>query len=112
MWRYFLAAVHDDGYLDSELSRGSRALIYHNRALPMLLALREIRRSLGIAETAEDRAKLKSLSDLVGHSICHPQDMAARAHVAQEEPMGDWAYRVQLGYGADLMNRDWQILLI
>lgn len=108
VWRYFLAAVHDDGYLDSELSRGSRALIYHNRALSMLLALREIRRSLGIAETAEDRTKLKSLSDLVGHSICHPQDMAARAHVVKEEPMGDWAYRVQLAYGADLMNRDWQ----
>jgi poly(beta-D-mannuronate) lyase len=108
VWRYFLAAVHDDGYLDSELSRGSRALIYHNRALSMLLALRQIRRALGIPETVEDRTKLKALSDLVGHSICHPQDMASRAHAANEETMGDWAYRVQLAYGADLMNQDWQ----
>jgi hypothetical protein len=22
--------------------------------------------------------------------------------------MGDWAYRVQLAYGTDFMNRDWQ----
>ena len=108
VWRYFLASIHDDGYLDSELSRGSRALIYHNRALSMLLALREIRRAMHIPETAEDRAKLKSLSDLVGHSICHPEDMAARAHVAREEPMGDWGYRVQQAYGTDLMNEDWQ----
>lgn len=78
VWRYFLATVHDDGYLDSELSRGSRALIYHNRALSMLLALREIRHALGIPETTEDRVKLKSLSDLVGHSICYPEDMAVR----------------------------------
>lgn len=108
VWRYFIAVVHDDGYLDSELSRGSRALVYHDRALSMLLALREIRRALHIPETVDDRAKLKSLSDLVGHSICHPQEMASRAGVANEEPLGDWAYRVQFAYGADLMNDDWQ----
>lgn len=108
VWQYFLASVHNDGYLDSELSRGSRALIYHNRALSMLLALREIRTALHISETAEDRTKLKALSDLVGHSICHPEEMAARAAVASEEPMGDWGYRVQQAYGADLMNKDWQ----
>lgn len=108
VWRYFLASVHDDGYLDSELSRGSRALIYHDRALSMLLSLREIRRALHIPETAEDRARLKSLSDLVGHSICHPEEMAERAHVRSEEPMGDWGYRAQQTYGADLMNKDWQ----
>ncbi|MBB5341383.1 alginate lyase family protein [Tunturiibacter gelidoferens] len=108
VWQYFLASVHDDGYLDSELSRGSRALIYHNRALSMLLALREIRSALHISETTEDRAKLKSLSNLVGHSICHPEEMAARAGVASEESMGDWGYRVQQAYGADLLNKDWQ----
>lgn len=108
VWRYFLSAVHDDGYLDSELSRGSRALIYHNRALSMLLALREIRAALHVSETPEDRTKLKALSDLVGHSICHPEDMAARAGVTSQEPLGDWGYRVQETYGADLMNKDWQ----
>lgn len=108
VWRYFLVSIHDDGYLDSELSRGSRALIYHDRALSMLLSLREIRKSLHIPDTAEDRARLKSLSDLVGRAICHPQEMAVRAHVPSEEPMGDWGYRVQQAYGADLMNEDWQ----
>lgn len=108
VWRYFLTSVHEDGYLDSELSRGSRALIYHNRALSMLLTLREIRKALHIPETAEDRVKLKSLSDLVGRSICHPEEMAARAGVESEEPMGEWGYRVQQAYGADLMNKDWQ----
>ena len=108
VWRYFVASVHDDGYLDSELSRGSRALVYHDRALSMLLALREIRRALHIPQTADDRAKLKSLSDLVGHSICRPHDMAVRAGVANEEPLGDWAYRVQFAYGGDLMNDDWR----
>jgi poly(beta-D-mannuronate) lyase len=108
VWRYFLSSVHDDGYLDSEVSRGSRALIYHNRALSMLLAMREARRALRIPETEADRVKLKALSDLVGRALCRPQEMAARAGVASEEPMGDWGYRVQQTYGADLMNNDWQ----
>jgi hypothetical protein len=63
---------------------------------------------LRIQETAEDRANLKALSDLVGHSICHPEAMAARAGVAEEEAMGDWGYRMQLAYGTDLWNADWQ----
>jgi hypothetical protein len=108
VWRYFLSSVHSDGYLDSELSRGSRALIYHNRALSMLLALREMRQALHIAETDEDRSKLKSLSDLVGRTLCHPEGMATRAAVASEEPLGDWGYRAQQAYGADLLNHDWE----
>ncbi|CAM2158679.1 Alginate lyase domain-containing protein (plasmid) [Pararobbsia alpina] len=108
VWRYFLASVHDDGYLDSELVRGSRALIYHDRALSMLLALREIRRTLHIPETAEDRSKLKALSDLVGRSICHPEQMATRAGVVSEEAIGAWGFRVQPTYGADLVNSDWR----
>lgn len=108
VWKYFLSSVHSDGYLDSELSRGSRALVYHNRALSMLLALRELRRALHIAETEEDRNKLKSLSDLVGHTLCHPEEMATRAGVTGEEPLGDWGFRVEQTYGADLLNKDWQ----
>ncbi len=108
VWRYFLSSVQKDGYLDSELSRGSRALIYHDRALSMLLALRELRKALHIPQTAEDHAKLEALSELVGRSICHPEDMAARAGVTSQEPLGDWGYRVQEVYGADLMSKNWQ----
>jgi poly(beta-D-mannuronate) lyase len=107
-WAYAMSAIHDDGYLDSELARGSRALIYHQYALSALLTLREARPALGIPIMSSEQARLKRLADLIGHSLCHPDEMAAKARVAKEEMPGDWGFREISAYGADLMDGDWQ----
>lgn len=109
VWTYFLQNVNPDGSLDSELARGQRALVYHNRALSMLMILRAERHALGIAETVVDRAKIKALADYVGRGICHPEELASRAAVDSIELLdGDYAYRASESFGADLLSKDWQ----
>jgi poly(beta-D-mannuronate) lyase len=108
VWAYAMSAIRDDGYLDSELARGSRALIYHQYALSALLTLREARLALGIPVLSSEQARLKRLADRIGHSLCHPDEMAATARVASEEMPGDWGFREIAAYGGDLLDGDWQ----
>ncbi|MDT2019448.1 alginate lyase family protein [Methylocella sp. CPCC 101449] len=109
VWAYFLQQINPDGSLASELARGKRALVYHNRALSMLMILRAQRRALGIPEKAVDHAKIKALADYVGHSMCFPDELATKVGVDRIEPMdGDYAFRASETFGSDLLNADWQ----
>jgi poly(beta-D-mannuronate) lyase len=107
VWADAMAAIRPDGTLPSELTRGSRALIYHQYALSALLTLRAARQALHATQTPEDARKLRLLADRVGASLCHPEQMAALAHVAQEEMPGEWGYREIAAFGGDLLGPDW-----
>ena len=106
-WKYAMSAIRDDGYLDSELARGSRALVYHQYALSALVTLREIRRALGLNPTQAEQRKLKLLADAIGKALCHPEEMSRAASAASQEKPGEWGFREIAAYGKDLMSPDW-----
>jgi hypothetical protein len=106
VWREAMAAIHDDGTIDVEVARSHRALIYHMFSLSATLVLRSARTALGQPETADDRHRLGLLADMIGRTLCDPREMERMAKATQEVP-GDWAYRVPIGYGSDLLNGDW-----
>jgi poly(beta-D-mannuronate) lyase len=108
VWANAMSQIQKDGYLEAELARGARALIYHQYALSALLTLRDARRALHLPDRPADTQKLRLLADRVGQSLCHPEQMAARAHAPQEEMPGEWGFREIAADGGDLMNADWQ----
>lgn len=105
-WHEAIAAIHDDGTIDSEMRRAHRALIYHMYSLSATLVLRSARAGLGRPATPQETARLALLANEIGKTLCDPSTMEGPAHAAQEIP-GDWAYRVPIGFGGDLLNADW-----
>lgn len=63
VWRFAVSAIDPRGYIGTEVSRGGRALIYHQFGLSALLMLREARRKLRIEDKAGDEQALTRLSD-------------------------------------------------
>jgi poly(beta-D-mannuronate) lyase len=105
-WRDAMAAIRDDGTVAGELARGHRALIYHMFSLSATLVLRSARKTLGIAESPADNARVKLLADQIGRALCDPHLLEVSAQVTQEIP-GDWAYRAPLGFGREILSSDW-----
>jgi hypothetical protein len=106
VWHEAMAAIHDDGTIDVEVARSHRALIYHMFSLSATLVLRSARTAFGQPETADDNHRLRLLADMIGRTLCDPREMERTAKAIQEVP-GDWAYRVPIGYGSDLLTGDW-----
>jgi len=106
VWREAMEAIHDDGTIDVEMARSHRALIYHMFSLSATLVLRSAREALGYWGTSQDNGRLRRLADNIGRTLCDQHEMERAAKAVQEIP-GDWAYRVPIGYGADLLNSDW-----
>jgi poly(beta-D-mannuronate) lyase len=106
VWQSALMAIRGDGLIDAELARGQRALIYHMFSFSAVSTLRAAREAFGYPTSPAEKARLKLLSDAIGHSLCSPDWMAQRAQAKQETP-GDWAYRLPIGLGGDLLNQDW-----
>ncbi|MTK13165.1 MAG: hypothetical protein F8N39_14120 [Clostridiaceae bacterium] len=107
-WSYAMSAIRDDGYLDSELVRGTRALVYHAYALSALLTLREARQAIGLPSLNAEHAQLKRLADRIGAALCHPEAMSTLADVGQQEMPGEWGYREIEAFGTDLLSPDWK----
>jgi len=79
VWKQGIAAIRPDGFVNSELRRGARALSYHVYDLSALLTLNAFRSALGEPISAQDRAALARLVDRVGSSLCEPSAMTAAA---------------------------------
>lgn len=87
VWTRGISAIRPDGFVDSELRRGPRALLYHVYNLSALLTLRAFRTALGDTLVGRDHASLLRLVDRVGSSLCEPSAMAAASgSTTQENP--------------------------
>ncbi len=106
VWQAAITDIRDDGTIEREMARGQRALIYHMYSFSALLMLRAGRESLGYRTNGTAAARLRLLADLIGRTLCNPQAMGKAANARIEIP-GDWAYRVPIGLGRDLLSEDW-----
>ncbi|MCC7049175.1 MAG: alginate lyase family protein [Alphaproteobacteria bacterium] len=106
VWRQTIAAIRDDGTIDGEMVRGRRALIYHMFSFSATLVLQEARRALRYRDEPSDVARVKLLADQIGRSLCDPRFLEERARAAQEVP-GDWAYRIPIGFGKNVLGENW-----
>jgi poly(beta-D-mannuronate) lyase len=87
VWRQGIAAIRADGFVDSELRRGERALLYHVYDLSALLTLRAFRAALGESDSAQEHASLARLVERVGSSLCDRSEIAtASGSAVQESP--------------------------
>ena len=107
VWHEAIAAIHDDGSIDAEVSRGKRAIVYHLYSFAATVMLRSAREALGYPDNPADMARLKLLGHLIGHSMCDQGEMEGLAKAKQEIP-GAWAYRVFTGFtDKNLTGEDW-----
>jgi poly(beta-D-mannuronate) lyase len=85
VWIRAVSVIRPDGFVDSELRRGSRTLSYHAYDLSALLTLRALRTALGEPLSGQDRTVVMRLVDRVGSSLCDPsQIVTASGGMAQE----------------------------
>ncbi|MBV8635528.1 MAG: alginate lyase family protein [Burkholderiaceae bacterium] len=108
VWHEAIAAIHDNGLIDAELTRGQMALAYHMYSLSALLILERARDALGYAETAEEKHKVKLLEDGIGRALCSPEEMEHLAG-AKMRPVGNWGYEVINGFARaeGSLGADW-----
>lgn len=85
VWTKGVAAIRPDGFVDSELRRGNRALLYHVYDLSALMTLRAFRNALGESNSDQEQASLARLADRVGSSLCDPSSMASAAGSTTQE---------------------------
>ena len=86
VWNETTGAIRPDGFVDSELRRGSRALIYHVYALSAILTLRAFRSALGERTNANERVSLKRLVGRVAGSLCDPVEIDAASGSTPQAP--------------------------
>jgi poly(beta-D-mannuronate) lyase len=84
-WRQGIGAIRPDGYIDTELARGGRALLYHAYYLSALMTLQGFRHALGDETNARDRAALERLASRVGDGLCDSSVMAAASRGGPQE---------------------------
>jgi poly(beta-D-mannuronate) lyase len=86
VWKYGISAIRPDGFVDRELQRGARALLYHVYNLSALVTLRAFRGALGEADTPPERDALRRMTDRVGAALCDPSTIAAASGVGTQDP--------------------------
>lgn len=107
VWHEAIAAIHDNGAVDAEVSRGKRAIVYHLYSFAATVMLHSARQALGYPDNPADMARLRLLGHLIGRSMCDQTEMEHLAGEKQEVP-GAWAYRVTTGFAdKDLTGEDW-----
>jgi poly(beta-D-mannuronate) lyase len=79
VWHSAIEAIRPDGYLESELRRGGKALHYHAYDLSAILTMHAFREALGEPLTTSDRAAIDRLVERVGAGLCDPSAMSAAA---------------------------------
>jgi len=89
VWRESVSKIRADGYVDGELSRRGRALIYHNYLRGALALLNRLRRRLGHTASRDELATLTRLGAMVNANACDPKPITELAG-AQQEALGRW----------------------
>ncbi len=107
VWRESVAKIRPDGFVDDELARKGRALIYHNYLRGALTLLNRLRTLLGEASSQEELAALARLDRAVNANICDSAPIAALAG-APQEAFGRWETSIGTYFAEAGKNPDWQ----
>jgi poly(beta-D-mannuronate) lyase len=87
VWRRSLQQIRGDGFVDTELRRAGRALLYHQYNLSALLMMRAFREAAGKHAALEEDQVLRRLADQVARGLCDPKPISAAAGgYAQQRP--------------------------
>lgn len=104
VWTHGVAAIRGDGFVDSELHRGARALLYHVYDLSALLTLRAFRNALRDSVDVQEQEPLRRLVDRVGSSLCDPSAMAAAAGSTVQEKTPAIEFAPIIAFAGDLAD--------
>jgi len=106
VWRDGLAAIRADGYVEAELERKARALIYHNYLRSALVLLDRLRSQAGNSATPAELEALARLEAVVNAGACNDKLIATLAG-ARQEPLGRWEFSIGGYLGEARFNPDW-----
>lgn len=107
VWRESVAKIRPDGYVDDELARKGRALIYHNYLRGALTLLNSLRLQLGEIVAPAELASLERLDRAVNTNVCDSAPIAALAGASQEA-FGRWETSIGTYFAEAGKNPDWQ----
>lgn len=107
VWLSSIRSIRSDGYIDGELARKGRALIYHNFMRGALVLMRRFREDQGRDSTTSETEALARLNDAVNENACVSTKIEALAGVPQE-PMGRWEAAIGTYFALASTNADWR----
>jgi poly(beta-D-mannuronate) lyase len=104
VWKYGIASIRADGFVDRELQRGARALLYHVYNLSALMTLRAFREALGEPTTSRERDALRRMADRVGASLCDSSAIAAASGGGTQESPPTIEFAPIVAFAGDLAS--------
>ncbi len=106
VWREATAGVRADGYVDAELGRAGRALIYHNYLRGALALLRRLRSLRGAEASVDEAAAFERLQAAVNANACDPSPIERLAGVRQQ-PLDSWSLAIGSHFAEAERDRGW-----
>jgi hypothetical protein len=80
-----LEAISNEGFVAAELTRGSRARLYHAAYLSGVVTLKALMERLSEKKTVGGEDRISRLAETLSESFCDPSMMSSRAKVASQQ---------------------------
>lgn len=106
VWQAAIAQIGQDGYVQSELARAGRSLVYHNFLRSALSALSLIRSKLGMPPNSADNGAMLRLSSVINANICSAQNMEVITG-AKQERLDRWNVALGENFSKSFLDENW-----
>ena len=80
-----LEAISNEGFVAAELTRGSRARLYHAAFLSGVVTLKALMERLSEKQIVGGEDRISRLAETVSESFCNPSVMSSRAKVGSQQ---------------------------
>jgi poly(beta-D-mannuronate) lyase len=107
VWRASTVKINSHGVIPAEMSRGQRALVYHQYFNAALGVLHLARTSAGHIRTISDKAAMVRLNKSIGNWACNPSLLQKLAGAKQED-MSRWNRAMGYAFNADYLTPNWR----
>lgn len=107
VWQESTNQIRPDGYVDTELSRKARALIYHNYLRGALTLLKRLRLRLGDSEKPGELHNLSRLDAVVNANACDASAISKLADAPQQS-LTDWDTSISTYFAEASKDPTWR----
>ena len=104
VWQHAVDAILADGHIESEMLRGTKALIYHAYYLSALLTLAAFRRALGECASGRDYVFINCLVAWLGRALCDSSHLAALSGTDRQSAIPTKQLAPIMAWGSDFLN--------
>jgi len=104
VWQRSVDGIRADGFIEPEIRRGARALLYHVYYLSALLTLAAFRRALGESPSRKDYIFINCLVAGLGRALYDPSPLVALSGSREQDVIPPIQLAPIMAWGTDFLN--------